>query len=244
MGTGLRRARADGTLVRRAVTALGEADVLDAWTTARHADRSALIDHLGHLALGERAATTPWDVATRELLVIAAARGRPEVVTDCPACATHVEATVPVDHLVRAHDDRPPGDRATNEPTRPPAVADMVAVAALAPDEAADEIARRCGLDVLDDDALAATLSRWDDEHVLLAPSLATTCPACGTEVELAIDAVALAWATIGDLATGVLDDVAALARGFGWTEAEVLAVPPARRRMYRDHLEGIGANG
>jgi hypothetical protein len=244
MGTGLRRARADGTLVRRAVTALVEADLLDAWTTARHADRSALIDLLGRLAFGGRAATTPWDVATRQLLVIAAARGRAEVVTDCPTCATQVEATVPVEQLVQAHDERSTGNRPANGPARPPAVADMVAAAALAPDEAADEIARRCGLDVLDDDVLAATLARWDDEHVLLAPSLATTCPACGTEVELAIDAVALAWATVGDLATAVLDDVTALARGFGWTETEVLAVPPARRRMYRDQLEGMGANG
>jgi hypothetical protein len=229
------------------VIGLGEAAVLDAWTAARHADRATLIDGLGRLALGDVAPQTPWDVATRALLLLAAARGRTEVVADCPSCATVVEAAVPVDDLVRAHDAAALGDDREDRDgrgPRPPLVADMVAVAAMAPNDASAALATSCGLDTVDGDELAATLGRWEDEHVLLAPCLAASCPACGTAVDLAIDAVALAWATIGDLATAVLDDVAALARGFGWSEADVLAVPTARRRIYRDLLEGVGRGG
>jgi hypothetical protein len=225
------------------VTALGEADVVETWTAARHADRPTLIDRLTRLVLGAHHDATPWDVATRELLVVAAARGRPEVISDCPGCSTPMEAAVPVDHLVRTHDERRTVELPDHgDAPRVPDVADIVAAARLSPDDAAGELAARCGLDGLDDGTLAATLAQWDDDHVLLAPTLAITCPTCGREAELAVDAVALAWATIDDLATAVLDDVGALARGFGWTEPEVLAVPPVRRRMYRDLLEGAGA--
>jgi hypothetical protein len=227
------------------VTALGEADVIETWTAARHADRATLIERLTRLVLGAHPEATPWDVATRELLVIAATRGWPEVISDCPGCSTPMEAEVPVDHLVGTHDarraDAPPDD---GDAPRVPDVADIVAAARLTPDEAAGELAARCGLDELDDESLAATLARWDDDHVLLAPALSVMCPTCGREADVAIDAVALAWATIDDLATAVFDDVGALARGFGWTEPEVLAVPPARRRMYRDLLEGTGVHG
>ena len=35
-----------------------------------------------------------------------------------------------------------------------------------------------------------------------------------------------------------LIDDIHALARAYHWTEAEVLAVPPRRRRQYLDRIE------
>jgi hypothetical protein len=122
---------------------------------------------------------------------------------------------------------------------RPPTVADMTAVADLPGEQAARVLARRCGLDGLEPAERERVLAAWDAARPLLAPSLACTCPSCGAQVQAPVDVVALAWAALGDLARAVLDDVAVLARGFGWSEAEVLAVPPARRRWYRSALDG-----
>lgn len=58
-------------------------------------------------------------------------------------------------------------------------------------------------------------------------------CVACGTENPRAFDAAAFLWADLDAFAAGVFAEVAILARAFGWSEAETLALSPARRARY-----------
>jgi hypothetical protein len=51
--------------------------------------------------------------------------------------------------------------------------------------------------------------------------------------VQAALDAAALTWAQVRAAAGRLLGDIADLAAAFGWTEAEVLALPERRRAAY-----------
>lgn len=79
-------------------------------------------------------------------------------------------------------------------------------------------------------DALGEALAAADP---LATIDLAINCPACGgTIVALHDPAVHLARA-VDSGARRVVSDVALLARSFGWSEAEILAMGPQRRAAY-----------
>jgi hypothetical protein len=62
---------------------------------------------------------------------------------------------------------------------------------------------------------------------------LRTSCPACGSDVGVPVDVGALLWERVATAARELLGEVAELAVAFGWTEPDVLALTPLRRRAY-----------
>jgi hypothetical protein len=71
------------------------------------------------------------------------------------------------------------------------------------------------------------------------AVELDVRCGECGALTAAALDVPALLWAEVEAQATRLLHDVHGLARGYGWSEADVLALSPRRRAAY---LELAGA--
>jgi hypothetical protein len=63
--------------------------------------------------------------------------------------------------------------------------------------------------------------------------SFALTCPQCATPFSAALDAADLLWRHLQATAERVLLEVDALARTYGWSEPEVLALSPRRRAAY-----------
>jgi len=63
-------------------------------------------------------------------------------------------------------------------------------------------------------------------------------CPLCGVTSEVPIDLETLALQRCHAQQRALLREVHCLARHYGWTEPEVLAVPPARRAQYLALLE------
>jgi hypothetical protein len=82
------------------------------------------------------------------------------------------------------------------------------------------------------EDALAAADPR-------AGVQLALTCPACAHEWLLRFDAISFLWSDVTAGAERVLADVDALARAYGWSESEILAMSARRRAMY---VERIGS--
>ena len=85
-------------------------------------------------------------------------------------------------------------------------------------------------------DTLGAAIARRDpdaDVRITLA------CPACGRESQLHFDIVSYVWSELDDWAQRLLADVHVLARAYGWSEASILALSPARRALY---LEMVAA--
>lgn len=81
-------------------------------------------------------------------------------------------------------------------------------------------------------DAVATCLAEADPGADL---HLALTCPACSHAWQAAFDVVSFFWREIQAWATRTLYEVHALARAYGWSEAEVLATSPIRRQLYLD---------
>ena len=60
-------------------------------------------------------------------------------------------------------------------------------------------------------------------------------CPACGEKQAAPFDIVGHLWTEIADVVMGVLEEVDLLASRYGWSEADILEMGPARRRAYLD---------
>jgi hypothetical protein len=58
-------------------------------------------------------------------------------------------------------------------------------------------------------------------------------CPACGTGFVADLDVAEFVWSVLRARVWSLLREVAALARAFGWTEADVVALGDRRRAAY-----------
>jgi hypothetical protein len=132
---------------------------------------------------------------------------------------------------------------------RPPSVGDLEVASTAADVEAAQRvILRRCiqsarrGPQPIDAgelpartlEALGTRLENADpDAHI----ELEARCPGCGRVTQHAFDIVTFLWAEIEGEAVRLLHEVHRLARGYGWREADVLAMSPLRRRAYMEMM-------
>jgi hypothetical protein len=58
-------------------------------------------------------------------------------------------------------------------------------------------------------------------------------CPACGVHRVVAFDIVSFFWREIESACARLVREVDALARTYGWSEAQILGMAPARRQLY-----------
>ncbi len=129
---------------------------------------------------------------------------------------------------------------------RPPSSADLLALPpGLAIDAARDWLCQRCLTEVRAPDgalaghaalgpALRRELARKMAEADPLADlELAFACPACGHGWQAVFDIGNFLWRELQAWALRTLGEVHQLARAYGWSEAQVLALSPARRQRY-----------
>jgi hypothetical protein len=164
--------------------------------------------------------------------------------TACPDCGTALDAPVHLPALVAAS-PADPAPRTVAAPggtvvCRPPTSRDLLALPA-----GADPGQARAGL--------LAACTQWDDggsgplppavaEAVatamaaadpLLDVQLRLQCAACGASWDDPFDIVAFLCAEIRARAQRLLGEIDELARTYGWSEAEILALGPRRRQRY-----------
>ena len=82
---------------------------------------------------------------------------------------------------------------------------------------------------------LAAHLEAVDPDADM---TLDVTCSACGARSEAVFDVAVYLWTEIEAEALRLLRDVHCLARGYGWGEADILALSPFRRRAYLELVQ------
>ncbi len=80
----------------------------------------------------------------------------------------------------------------------------------------------------------APMIDALDAADPLIAFTVVTTCPACGHRAEHPVDLEALGLRRLRERQAGLVAEIHELARAYGWTESETLAVPEARRARYR----------
>src|SRR5512146_875329 len=77
---------------------------------------------------------------------------------------------------------------------------------------------------------MAARMSECDPQAETL---LELNCPACGHRWQAVFEIGSFLWAEIGAEAKRLMREVHTLARAYGWREADILSLSPARRQFY-----------
>ncbi len=170
---------------------------------------------------------------------------RLEALADCPRCAARVEVGLTTADLLAVKPGRPEsvlvhGDTVVS--WRSPTPDDLLAVAGAAHGPSA--LAARCltvttadGVPLAVDDLDPAVAPLVDDllaEADPLAEVVAlVSCPDCATDFEVDLDPVTLVWAEVEAAAHRLLHEIDVLARVYGWTQPDVLALGERRRAAY-----------
>ncbi|MFD0428254.1 hypothetical protein ACFQ60_09340 [Streptomyces zhihengii] len=63
--------------------------------------------------------------------------------------------------------------------------------------------------------------------------TLSIACPECGEATPAELDITSYLWTELDTWARDLLLDVHLLASAYGWSEPEILALSPTRRRYY-----------
>jgi hypothetical protein len=225
---------------------------LDLWQAAEErppVERSLVLaaavgepDEVERLPLGRRDA---------RLLELHAALGGGlfEATAPCPECGERAEFSIDPEELLARVDAARPVEpveaRGFVVSWRPPDGADVAAAAAAGDTSAAErELLSRCvlaatgpagevaGPELPEDvrDALEQEMAEADPLGEVLVD---VACPACATVFVADLDVGGFVWAELRARACSLLRDVDLLARTYGWTEPEVLALDERRRAAY-----------
>jgi hypothetical protein len=201
-------------------------------------------DDLAALPIGRRDASL---LDMRELLF------GPEItaVSCCPRCGECLESAFRIDDIRRDGDNPAGGTRTIDVEGyrvafRLPTTSDLLA---LTTDDGAASPRRalldRCLIEVSAiEGERVATDTLPEPVVVAIAAQMSAVDPQADIELDLACPACACAWRVIFDIAgflskeihvwaQRTLRDVHALARAYGWREADILALSPTRREIY-----------
>lgn len=169
-----------------------------------------------------------------------------ELVGRCVHCGAAVEFTIDVEHCAGAVERDLPAPDAVHWHAldagagvlrfRLPGPADLDALDALDdPADFAEALLARCMEGAPPPDAVArdAISRRMEALMPGATVSFSLHCPECGGDWNAPLDPLDLLWRELRLRAEGLLADIAVLARGFGWSEREILELGAVRRAAY-----------
>lgn len=226
--------------------ALAGSELLSLWERGaeRHAlDRSALLAAAARPDWqADSIVDLPLGAVNASLLQLRSASFGPLLAghADCAQCGQRLAFTLDTQQLLALADAdaRPASTEAEGLCLRAPSLRDLAAVAHEADAAlAARMLLARCTLagDAAQIDATALraiedALDRLDPQADL---EIALHCVACGHAGAAQLDPGALLWDEIATQAQRLLAQVHHLASAYGWSEAQILALSPARRASY-----------
>ncbi|ANP53291.1 uncharacterized protein (DUF983 family) [Streptomyces griseochromogenes] len=172
---------------------------------------------------------------------------RMQVRLECRACGADMEFELDAGEFARSlRGPRETSVRLTRDgwdiTFRLPSAADLTAAARAA--DPRGTLLARCLVSAAHDgmpkpaDALPAPVQRRIAEAVEAADPAADVllgigCPECGTATRAELDIASYLWTELDAWARDLLLDVHLLATAYGWSEPEILALSPLRRRYY-----------
>jgi hypothetical protein len=102
--------------------------------------------------------------------------------------------------------------------------------------EASRALVARCtgdGAAMPDPQIARAVEAEWDRRATLSAGSVSLGCPDCDRQWALDVDVAEFLWREIEIHVVRLLQEVDLLARRYGWSERDILALSTTRRRLY-----------
>jgi hypothetical protein len=182
--------------------------------------------------------------------------GRMRAYAECPQCREQLEFELDTSTMLAAGDGSPAEAEMQLEfdgyevRHRLPNSMDLAAIADKDDAKAArDQLLSRCIIHARQDDrpvaveelpaaVLDALDTGMEESDPLSDLQLNVECSNCAHKWPLTMDILSFFWAEISDRAKRFLADVHTLARAYGWSESDILAMSDTRRRYY---LEMIG---
>jgi hypothetical protein len=169
----------------------------------------------------------------------------------CPACGERLELAVDVDDVTLPPDEKPAktytlAAEGHSVTFRLPTTADLLVADAAEPEAARARLLERCVLDAeaagrpvaparLPPAVVEAVSERMRSADPQAEVEVALRCPACDHGWSEQLDIGSFLWEEVDTWARRLLQDVAVLAKAYGWTEADVIGMSPARRQAYLD---------
>jgi hypothetical protein len=156
------------------------------------------------------------------------------LVSTCPRCSENSEFVVDVETLTRELADTKAASGARAVVTE-----DVRAVAVLAEKSAVQrELFRRCipGLEDrsrFDESEIMELARQLEDANPAAVVSFTMECTSCGHSWPATIDVGDALWREIERSAEQSIAEIGTLARSFGWSETEILALSATRRAAY-----------
>jgi hypothetical protein len=229
--------------------------LLDVWDAAVGLHRLDRSNHLLRLVVG-RGDTDQLGVAERDRILVELHEllfgSVLQAVAECPACGELQELEVPTADLLesRGEDVVEAVVEGYHVRCRLPSAVDLLDAAATGSAEAARELlvarsvvsATKDGAPVpsseLPQAAVAAAAAALDEADPLASGEMAVSCGACGATWGTSLDIDDYLWRKLDAWALRLLDDVHVLASAYGWSEDQIVALPPRHRQRY---LELVG---
>jgi hypothetical protein len=199
-------------------------------------------EELASLAIGRRDARL---LALRERTMGSLLQG----FARCPQCGQQIEFTIETGDLHMGEGDRGGEHELESEECqvrfRMPNSLDLLAAAGCADTPgAARELRRRCVVaarrndepvnpETLPENVIASLAERMEDLDPMTELRLRLNCLECGHRWSILLDIASFFLREISVLARRLALEVHTLARAYGWREADILAMSPARRGLY-----------
>lgn len=173
------------------------------------------------------------------------------LVAPCPQCGQHIESQVRVGDLVVDVEESEETtyvveSRGYRVTFRLPASEDLIALPGdVEADDARAWLLGRCIVEAQDVQGQQKLVSQLSEAVLAdIAMQMASTdpgadvelafeCPDCGHHWQEMFDIAAFFWRELRAWAQRTLRDVHVLARAYGWSEPDVLALSPTRRQIY-----------
>lgn len=86
--------------------------------------------------------------------------------------------------------------------------------------------------------ALETIEEALEEADPLTTLELETVCPECGSENSIPLDLEGGCLTLLAAEQPRLVDDIHVLASAYHWSEAEILAIPPTRRRQYLARID------
>jgi hypothetical protein len=227
--------------------ALGEADYLALWergASLHPLDRGLLALHTGFPEASIQEISN-WPLGRRNIALAQLRRGGFGAAlngwTACRNCETQLEFVLDAAAIAETTPSQAETIDFKGATYRLPTTNDLAHVMG-APDTrvAASHLAARCRIDDGADaepdlDALGDAMAQADPLAEII---LHFDCPVCEASFDESLDLVTFFWREIAAPAQRLLRDIHTLASAYGWREADVLALSPARRAAYIDMVQ------
>lgn len=237
---------------------LSDPELLHAWESGRNASPTGRAIAVLGIAVGDRDKVRTYTPGQCDAHLLALRRltfGHTlDCVASCPACQEALEFTLDTADLSAIGGNAPANIESVDlmaddyqTTIRPPTLGDLEVAGAM--DETT--LLRACvisaehdGAAIAAEDLPPSVVSAIDERLAIMDPGavieLSLDCPTCRHAWDQLFDIAAYLWMEIQAQAERLMREVHVLARAYGWSEPEVLALSPARRQGYLDLVGGV----